>query len=160
VFLLLIVECWCDIKVSVDEKGGYNISIDNNLWLRSYCTALYADNKWYSSDNNSLPLTSISTAQGNDPNLGSWNETQLNFDLVRSGTHTKVVGSIRQWHEISAITFNLDTGNQVLTNTVPLDSNNVRTVFPSFHIEQIDRKEERGFFTFAGKIIFHAYFVF
>jgi len=159
-FLLLIVGCWCDIKVSVNEKGGYNISINNTVWLRSSRTSLYADNKWYSSDNDSLPLTSISTAQGNDPNLGSWNETQLNFDLVRSGTHTKVVGSIRQWHEISAITFHLDTGNQVLTNSVPLDSNAVRTVFPSFHIEQIERKEERGFFTFEGKAIFRTYFVF
>jgi hypothetical protein len=154
------VGCWCDIKVSVDEKGGYNISINNNLWLRSYRTALYVDNKWYSSDNNSLPLTSISTAQGNDPNLGAWNETQLNFDLVRSGTHTKIMGSIRQWQEVSAITFHLDTGNQVLTNTVPLDSKTVRTAFPSFHIEQIGEMEERGYFTFEGKIIFPIYFVF
>src|SRR5689334_22484473 len=111
--LILIVGCWCDVKVSVDEKGGYNISIDGNVWLRSARTALYVDNKWYSSDDNTLPLISKSTAQGNDPNLGSWNETQLIYDLVRSGTHTKIVGSIREWREISAFTFHLDTGDQV-----------------------------------------------
>src|SRR5271163_3370911 len=100
VFFFLIVGCLGDIKVSVNEKGGYNISIDGNIWLRSSRTAIYVDNKWYSSDENTLPLTSISNAQGNDPNLGSWNETQLNYDLVRSGIHTKIVGCIRQWHEI------------------------------------------------------------
>jgi hypothetical protein len=154
VFLLVIVGCSCDIKVSIDRKGGYNISINNNLWLRSSRTALYVDNKWYSSDDNSLPLINMSTAQGTDPNLGSWNETQLNYNLVCNGTHTTVVASIRQWHEISAITFHLDTGNKVLTNTKPLDADTVRTVFPSFHIEKIDGKEdERGYFIFAGKII-------
>ncbi len=71
VLLLLIVGCWCDIKVSIDQKGGYKISIDSNTWIRSSRTALYVDNKWYSSDDNSLPLTNISTDQGNDPNLGS-----------------------------------------------------------------------------------------
>ena len=152
VLLLLIVGCSCDIKVSIDQKGGYNISINNNLWLRSSHTALYVDNKWYSSDDNSLPLLNISSDQGDDPNLGSWNETQLNFDLLRNGTHTKIVATIRQWNDISAITFHLNTGNEILTNTKPLDADAVRTVFPSFHIEKIDNKEERGYFTFAGKI--------
>ncbi len=156
VLLLLTVGCSCEVQVSINEKGGYNISINGNIWLRSSRTALYVDNKWYSSDENSLPLTSTSTAQGNDPNLGSWNETQLNYDLVRSGAHTKIVGRIRQWHEISAVTFHLDTGDQVLTNTVPLDMDHVRTVFPSFNIEQIDMNDQRGYFTFEGKIIFHS----
>ena len=163
VFLLLIVGCSCDIKVSVDQKGAYNISIDNSVWLRSAHTALYVDNKWYSSDDNSLRLINITTGQGNDSNLGSWNETQLNFDLVRNGTQTIVLGRIRQWHDISAITFHLNIGNQVLTNTKPLDADTVRTVFPSFHIEKIDGKEdERGYFTFAGTIIILicSYFVF
>ena len=84
--------------------------------------------------------------------MGSWNETQLNFDLLRNGTHTKIVATIRQWNDISAITFHLNTGNEILTNTKPLDPDTVRTVFPSFHIEKIDNKEERGYFTFAGKI--------
>ena len=154
VFFLFILGCWCDIKVTVDNKGGFNISVDGNLWLRSSRTALYVDDKWYSSDDNSLPLTGMSTAQGNDPHLGEWNETQLNYDLVRSGTtHTKVVGRIREWKEVSAITFHLDTGDQVLTNTVPLDAKTVRTVFPSFHIEQIGSKDQRGFFTFEGEIV-------
>ena len=130
VLLLLIVGCSCDIKVSVDQKGDYNISINNNLWLRSSHTALYVDNKWYSSDDNSLPLLNISSDQGDDPNLGSWNETQLNFDLLRNGTHTKIVATIRQWNDISAITFHLNTGNEILTNTKPLDADAVRTVFP------------------------------
>jgi hypothetical protein len=154
VFVFLIVGCWGDIKVSVDQQGKYNISIDSNIWLRSSHTAIYVDNKWYSSDNNSLPLISISSAQGNDPNLGSWNETQLNYDLVQSGTHTKIVGHIRQWNSVSAITFHLDTGDQVMTNTFPLNATQVRTVFPSFNIEQIDGKDQRGYFTFEGKIIF------
>ncbi len=160
VLFLLIVGCGAGIRVSVDEKGGYNISIDDNIWLRSARTALYVDNRWYSTDNNSLPLTSISTARGTDPNLGSWNETQLNFDLDLNGTHSKIVGSIRQWHDISAFTFHLDTGDQVLTNTVPLGMNDVRTIFPSFYIEKIGKMDERGYFTFAGKIISFTYFIF
>jgi hypothetical protein len=160
VLFFLIVGCSCDIKVSVNEKGGYNISIDGNIWLRSSRTALYVDNQWYSSDDNTLPLTSISYDQGNDPNLGSWNETQLIYDLVRSGIHTKIVGRIREWQEISAITFHLDTGDQVMTNTVPFDTYHVRTIFPSFHIEQIDMNDNRGYFTFAGKLYFRVFFIF
>ena len=151
VFFLLVVGCWCDIKVAVDQKGGYSISIDDNLWLRSARAALYADNKWYSSDDNTLPLTNITYDQGNDPNLGGWNETQLNYDLDRSGTHSKVVGRIRQWREVSALTFHLDTGDQVLTSSIPLDSETVRTVFPSFHIEKIQSRDQRGFFAFEGR---------
>ncbi len=160
VFFFLLVGCRGDIKVSIDEKGGYKISINGKEWLRSSHTALYADNQWYSSENNSLPLTNIVTAQGNDPNLGSWNETQLNYDLVRNGTHTKIVASIREWHQISAVTFYLDTSDQILTNTVPLDMNQVRTVFPSFNIEKIDSDDQRGYFTFAGEIICLFYSVF
>jgi hypothetical protein len=159
VLFLLTVGCSADFKVTVDNKGGYKISIDNNVWLRSSRTAIYADNKWYSSDDNSLPLTSISTAQGNDPNLGSWNETQLNYDLVRGGTHTKIVGHIRQWSLVSAITFHLDTGDQMITSTVSLDTNQVRTVFPSFNIEQMNRNDQRGYFTFEGECSFLSYFV-
>jgi hypothetical protein len=157
VLFLVIVTSSADIKVSVDEKGGYNISIDGNLWLRSSHTSLYIDNKWYSTDNNALLLASISTSQGNDPNLGGWNETQLNYDLVLHGTHTKIVGRIREWHEISAITFHLNTGDQVLINTDPLDMNHVRTIFPSFKIEQINRMDQRGYFTFEGEIIFFSF---
>jgi hypothetical protein len=157
VFFFLFVSCWGDLKVSVDNKGGFTLSVNDNVWLRSSRTALYVDDQWYSSDNNSLPLTSISTAQGNDPNLGSWNETQLNYDLVRSGTHTKVVGSIRQWSTISAITFHLDTGDQVLMNKVPLDTHHVRTVFPSFHVEKIGDDDQRGYFTFEGIISFSSF---
>ncbi len=144
----------------VDEKGGYTIRINGKEWLHSSHTALYTDNKWYSSDNNSLPLVNITTGQGNDQNLGSWNETRLNYDLVRNGTHTKIVASIREWRQISAITFYLDTGDQILTNTVPLDMNQVRTVFPSFNIEKIDHDDQRSYFTFAGRIIYLFYSVF
>jgi hypothetical protein len=73
--------------------------------------------------------------------------------------HSKVVGRIRQWSEVSAITFHLDTGDQVLTNTVPLDAKTVRTVFPSFKIEQIQKRDERGFFTFEGEILFFIRFI-
>lgn len=154
VFFFLFLSCWGDLKVSVDDKGGFTLSVNNDIWLRSSRTALYADNQWYSSNNNSLPLTSISTAEGTDPNFGSWNETQLNYDLARSGTHTKVVGRIRQWATVQAITFHFDTGDQVLTNTNPLSTTHVRTVFPSFKVEQIDTNDQRGYFTFEGEILF------
>ncbi len=45
VLFLLTIGCWGDIKVSVDDKGGYNISINGNVWLRSSRTSLYVDNK-------------------------------------------------------------------------------------------------------------------
>jgi len=154
VLLPLIVGCWADIQVSVDQKGGYSLFVGERQWLRSSRTAIYVDNTWYSSDNNSLPLMNIAYEQGNDPNLGSWNETQLIYDLVRSGIHTKIVGHIRQWNLFSAITFHLDTGDQILTNTVPFNIDHVRTVFPSFHIEQMDMNDQRGSFTFEGKIYF------
>ena len=150
VFFFLIVVCSGDLKVSVDEKGGYQISIDSSPWLRSSRTALYVDNTWYSSQDNSLTLTNITSTQGTDPILGSWSETQLNYDLVRSETHTRIVGRIRQWCSFSAVTFHLETGDQALTNTVPLDINHVRTVFPSFDIEQIDNHDQRSFFTYEG----------
>jgi hypothetical protein len=35
----LVVGCWSDIKVSVNEKGGYKISINGKEWLRSSRTA-------------------------------------------------------------------------------------------------------------------------
>jgi hypothetical protein len=154
VLLFLIVGCSGDVRVSVDQKGGYNISIGDRLWLRSSRTAIYVDNTWYSSENNSLPLTNIAYEQGNDPNLGGWNETQLIYDLVRSGIHTKIVGHIRQWSAFSAITFHLDTGDQIMTNTIPFNIDHVRTVFPSFHIEQIDQNDQRGYFTFEGDFFF------
>jgi 3D (Asp-Asp-Asp) domain-containing protein len=141
-----------DIKVLVDQKGGYNITVNDHVWLRSSHTALYVDNKWYSSDDNSLPLTSTAYAQGHDPNLGTWNETQLIYDLVHNETHTKIIGHIRQWSLASAITFHLDTGGQIMTNTVPLTMDQVRTVFPSFHIEEMDMNDHRGYFTVSGKI--------
>jgi hypothetical protein len=156
VFFFLILGCGGDLQVSVDKKGGYQISIDNLPWLRSSRTALYVDNTWYSSQDNSLPLTNITSTQGDDPILGGWSETQLNYDLVRSETHTRIVSRIRQWRSFSAVTFHLETGDQELTNTVPLDINHVRTVFPSFDIEQIDNHDQRGFFTYAGELHFRS----
>jgi hypothetical protein len=150
VLLVLIVGCWSDIEVSVDTKGEYKISIHGKEWLRSSYTALYTDNRWFYSNDESLPLMSITMKEGNDPNLGSWNETQLNYDLIRNGSHTKIVASIRQWQNISAITFHLYTGDQTLMNTVPLHMNQVRTVFPSFHIEKANQNDERAYFTFEG----------
>jgi hypothetical protein len=157
VFFFLIIGCWADIKVSIDEKGGYVIHIHGRKWLQSSRTALYVDNKWYSSDDKSLPLTNITTGHGVDQNLGGWNETCLNYDLVRNETHTKIIASIRQWHKISAITFHLDTGSQVLTNTIPLHMDEVRTIFPSFNIEKIDTNDTRSYFTFEGLFIFIYY---
>jgi hypothetical protein len=69
----------------------------------------------YSSDDQSLPLINITAGKGTDRYLGSWNETQLNYHLIRNGIYTKIVASIRQWHRISAITFHLDTDDQSLS---------------------------------------------
>jgi len=153
IFLSIIIGCLSDIKVSVNQTGGYTILVNGTEWLRSSRIGLYIDNKWYSSDDKSLPLMNITTDQGTDRYLGSWNETQLNYDLIRSGIHTKIVASIRQWHQISAFTFHLDTGNQTLMNTIPLDKNQVRTIFPSFNIEKINDNDQRAYFTFEGEII-------
>ncbi|CAF1399023.1 unnamed protein product [Adineta ricciae] len=151
---VLIVECssWGNINVSVDQKGGYKISIGDRVWLRSARTAIYVDNKWYSSDDGSLPLINVTSGSGFDPQLGDYRDFQLNYDLARGGIHTIIVGHIRDWYSISGISFYLDTGDQILTNTVPLGMNDVRTVFPSFHIEQIDDGDQRGYFTFEGEM--------
>jgi hypothetical protein len=152
VFLLLVVAYLCDVRVSVDQNGAYNITVNNQVWLRSDCTALYVDDRWYSADNNSLPLVSITDAQGTDPNLGSWNETKLTYNLVQNQTTTPIVADIRQWSIGSFFTFYLETGDKVLTNQVLLDMDQVRTVFPSFHIEKIGMNDQRGYFITGGKI--------
>jgi hypothetical protein len=149
--LLVIAQCWSEVRINIDPRGNFDIIVANRLWLRSARTAIYADDRWYSSDENSLPLLNISTAQGTDPFLGLWNETQLNYNLVRPQGSTLVVGRIRQWSIVSAFTFHLDVGSHDLTNTIALDLEEVRTVFPSFHIEQIDSNDQRGYFTFGGE---------
>ncbi len=154
IFLSLIIVCLSDIKVSIDQSGKYTIRINDKEWLRSFEISLYVDNKWYSSDDKSLLLMNITTGQGIDPHLGRWNETQLNYDLNRNGIHTKIVGSIRQWDQISAITFHLNTGEQTLTNTMPLEKSQVRTIFPSFNIEKIDHSDQRGYFIFEGYSVY------
>ena len=151
VFLLLIVECWCDIQVRIDSTGGYNVTVGNQVWLRSSRTAVYADDRWYSTENNTLSLISINTTQGTDSNLGDWNETQLIYSLVRRQASTTVVARIRQWSLVSAFTFHLDTGDKDLTNRISLDMEEVRTVFPSFKIEEIDENDDRGYFTLGGR---------
>jgi len=152
VFVLLLVHCGCDIQVSVDRvKGEYDITIGNKVWLQSSRVALYADDRWYSSNDSSLPLIDTRVAQGNDPNLGSWNETQLIFSLNRNGTVNNITGIIRQWHSHPAISFHLDTGDRVLTNNKLLDKNQIRTIFPSFNIEQNASSENLGYFTFQGR---------
>jgi hypothetical protein len=72
VFFFLIIGCYASIEVLIDEKGGYVIDINGRKWLQSSRTALYVDNKWYSSDDKSLPLINITTNQGTDRNLGEY----------------------------------------------------------------------------------------
>jgi LEA14-like dessication related protein len=152
VFVLLLVHCGCDIQVSVDRiKGQYSVSIDNHVWLQSSRIALYVDDRWYSSNDSSLPLIDIRLVQGNDPNLGSWNETQLIYTLNHSGTVSNITGRIRQWNSYPAISFHLDTGDKMLINNNLLDKNQVRTIFPSFNIEQIGMNDNRAYFTYQGK---------
>ena len=151
VFFLLLSYCCCDIQVSVDRtNGSYSISVGNQIWLRSNHTALYADDRWYSSNDSSLSLIDTRLAQGDDPYLGSWNETQLIYQLSRNGAVQNITGHIRQWIYQPAISFHLDTGNQMLNTNRSLTSAEIRTVFPSFNIEQIDSNDNRGFFTFQG----------
>ena len=150
VFLLLVVACSCDIRVSVDQTGAYNITINHQLWLRSSRTAIYVDDRWYSTENNSLPLVSITQAQGTDPYLGNWNETIVTYNLVRNQTTTPITAHIREWSIASAVTFHLETGNVALTSRLALDFDQIRTVFPSFRIEKLDASDERGFISLAG----------
>jgi hypothetical protein len=154
VFFLFIVECWCEIRVLIDKNGGYNITVNNQLWLRSSRTAIYADDRWYSTENMSLSLIGITTAQGLDPILGTWNETILTYNLVRDQQTTSIVARIRQWNMVLAFTFDLETGNKALTTKETLGKDDVRTVFPSFVIERTDNNDERGYFTVAGEIEF------
>ncbi|CAF1089846.1 unnamed protein product [Rotaria sp. Silwood1] len=140
------------VKLSQNTILRYNITIGRRVWLRSSCTAIYVDNTWYSSDDNTLPLTGISYTSGFDPNLGDYRDFQLSYDLVRDGIHTTIVGHIRDWYGASGISFHLDTGDQIMTNIVPLDMDHVRTVFPSFCIEQMDQNDQRGYFTFEEEM--------
>ncbi len=97
-------------------------------------------------------MVDVTVAQGTDSNLGSWNETKLTYNLVRNQTSTPVVAHIRQWNIVSAFTFHLETDDKVLTNTILLDMDQIRTVFPSFRIEKIDMNDQRRFLTFGGEI--------
>jgi len=153
VFVLFILSSKCDdIQVRIDQKTGeYNVTINNSVWFRSASTSLYVNNQWYTSTDDSLRLIDIHFESGNDRNLGKWNETQFIYNLNLNETTTNITGRIRQWELFSAITFHLDTGSLNLINTIPLSINQVRTVFPSFRIEQIDANDNRGFFTFEGE---------
>ena len=154
VFLLLILRCWCDIQVLIDSYGDYNITINNQLWLRSSRTAIYADDRWYSTEDKSLSFVSITTAEGTDPNLGRWNETKVTYDLVRTGKTTPVIAHIRQWSMVSAFTFHLETGDIELTAKIGLGNDTVRTVYPSFLIEKMNINDDRGYITLGGNIGF------
>lgn len=149
--VLFVVECFGEVKVLIDEKGGYNISVNNKVWLRSSRTAIYADDQWYSTENNSLSLFNRSTEEGNDPYLGYWNETKLVYQI---NVNEPIVAHIRQWKNISAITFHLQMGDKPLTNTIPLGFEEVRSVFPSFYVEKIDDDDQRGYFTVGGQLNF------
>jgi hypothetical protein len=152
VFLLLFIGCSCDIRVLIDQNGRYNITVNNALWLRSSRTAIYADDLWYSTDNDSLALVNITTAQGTDSYLGNWNETKLTYNLIRNQSTTSVVAHIRQWSMVPAFTFYLETGDTALTNIKPLEMDQIRTVFPSFYIEKTNINDQRGYITIGGKL--------
>ena len=152
VFLLLILGCQCDIQILIDRTGNYNITVNNQVWLRSSRTAIYVDDQWYSTEDKSLTLIDITTAEGTDPNLGRWNETKVTYDLVRSGKTTPVIAHIRQWSMVSALTFHLETGDRELTTNITLSNDAIRTVYPSFLIEKMDMNDDRGYITIGGEI--------
>jgi len=150
--IIIIVNCYCDIKVLIDNKSdNYSIIINNRVWLRSSYTGLYNNNQWYKTIDGSLVLIEKLFRQGNHFLLGDWNETEFIYNLNISGT-------IRQWKSIEAITFYFNNGFNLLNNQILLDMDSVSTVFPSFFIEQIDQDDHRGYFTFGGKY-FHFYFL-
>ena len=152
---LFILTCNGNIQVLIEPNGSYIITVNNQPWFRSSRTAIYADDRWYSTDNESLPLTNITTAQGTDSVLGSWNETILTYNLNRQSKNTPIVARIRQWSMVSALTFYLDIGDTPLTTgDKTLHMDDVRTVFPSFLIETFDGNDERGYFTIDGKKYF------
>jgi hypothetical protein len=127
------------------------MTMNDKIWLRSSRTAIYVDDQWYSTEDKSLSLVSISTAQGADPNLGGWNETKLTYNFVGSEKTTSIVAHIRQWEMVSAFTFHLETGDTPLTTQMARGNDTVRTVFPSFVIEKMDINDDRGFITVGGK---------
>lgn len=150
-FLLFIVTCNGNIQVLIESNGSYIITVNNQPWFRSFRTAIYVDDRWYSTDNQSLPLVNVTTAQGTDSILGTWNETIFTYNLIRQSKPTPIIARIRQWTIISALTFYFETGDAPLTTGQKiLSKDDVRTVFPSFLIERIDENDERGYFTIAG----------
>jgi hypothetical protein len=129
------------MQIWIDESGGYNITVNNQIWLRSSRTAIYVDDRWYSTENKSLHLIDIATIQGLRPILGTWNETIFTY-LVPEKNMTGIAASIRQWNMISAFTFYLQTSNTALTTKEALEKDDVRTVFPSFLIERMNENDE------------------
>jgi hypothetical protein len=151
VFLLIIGGYYCDIKVSIDLKGSYDIFISNRIWLRSSYTSLYSNNRWYStSDGSSLCLICKHLNRGNDSKLGEWNETELIYNYNLNEKLNNVTGRIRQWKSIPAIAFYFDSGIIDLNNDILLDMDRVRTVFPSFYIEKVGKDDHRAYLTFGG----------
>ncbi len=151
VFLLIVKICLCDIEVLIDDlKGSYSILINNRIWLRSSYTSLYNSNQWYTTKDGSLCFISKDFKEGNHSILGEWNETQLIYNFNLNEKLNNLTGRIRQWKSISAITFYFDSGTIDLNNDILLDMDRVRTVFPSFYIEQIDKDDHRSYLTFGG----------
>mgnify|MGYP006996223457 FL=1 len=150
-FLFLIIGYECKIDVLINKNGDFNITINNQIWLRSSRTAIYADDRWYSTEDQSLCLIDRTTSQGIDPNLGSWNETNFIYNLTRNEKTTLIIAHIRQWNSVSALTFHLENGDSALTtNTTTLSLETVRTVFPSFLIEKMNVNDDRGYITIGG----------
>ena len=159
IFVIIFTLSYCDIQISIDSfKGNYNISINNRVWLRSSYTSLYSNNQWYSSKDGSLLLIDRHFNQGNDFYLGQWNETEFIYYLNINGKESNISGRIRQWNSISAISFYFDCAQFDLNNDILLDMDRVRTVFPSFNIEQIDHDDHRGYLTFGGILVFFILF--
>jgi len=158
IFVIIFVNCCCDIKVLIDNKSDdYNIIVNNRIWLRSSYTGLYNNNQWYKTNDGSLILIDKLNRKGNDLILGDWNETKFIYNL---NNNLNISGTIRQWKSIEAITFYFDNGLNILKNQILLDMDSVSTVFPSFFIEKIDQYDHRGYFTFGGKKIFFFIFFF
>jgi hypothetical protein len=150
--IIIIINCYCDIKVLIDnQNGNYNITINNKLWLRSSYTGLYTNNQWFKSNDNSLDLIEIIFREGNDLKLGEWNQTEFIYQLKNNKNVSTI---IRQWKYLSAITFYFNNLGFNIENDLVLDMDRVSTIFPSFFMEKFDENDQRGYFTFGGKFFF------
>ncbi|CAF1331443.1 unnamed protein product, partial [Didymodactylos carnosus] len=132
------------LHISLSTSGEYNISIGNRQWLQSSRTAFYANNYWYSTENNTLTLIRTSMLSGQDE-FGNWQDMIYLWKLSSVNITTR----IRTYLNQQFILFYQDFNQELSSGTMQLGMDLVRTVFPSFMIQSNDIK--RGYISYGGK---------